>query len=343
MMRRKRPVIALWRGVPGEQPTDTRNYSRLGSILEALTDAGIAVEPVLYSEELHDEARARLRRAAGVLVWVDPLAGDRDRANLDALLRDISARGVWVSAHPDAIEKMGTKEVLVRTKSLGWGTDTHLYDTPEEFRHQFPTRLVPGRPRVLKRRRGNGGIGVWKVTLLDQSNARVRVQHAAPRDDTTEELTLAEFMLRCDPYFTTGALIDQPFIERVADGMIRAYVVDGAVVGFARQAPLDSAPRDRVLGLPSAKTMYDADEKTFARLKASLEAEWIPQLRALVGLNNDDMPVLWDADFLLGPPDPSGHDTYVLCEINVSSVLPYPEQAPARLAEAVTRRLGVRT
>jgi hypothetical protein len=33
-----------------------------------------------------------------------------------------------------------------------------------------------------------------------------------------------------------------------------------------------------------------------------------------------------------------GQDTYVLCEINVSSVLPFPEQAPSEIARiAMTR------
>jgi hypothetical protein len=48
---------------------------------------------------------------------------------------------------------------------------------------------------------------------------------------------------------------------------------------------------------------------------------------------------LWDADFLYGPRTASGDDTYVLCEINVSSVIPFPEQAPAAVARLVLARL----
>jgi hypothetical protein len=46
------------------------------------------------------------------------------------------------------------------------------------------------------------------------------------------------------------------------------------------------------------------------------------------------LPILWDCDFLFGAPDATGSDTYVLCEINVSSVAPYPESAtlPALVA-----------
>ena len=52
----------------------------------------------------------------------------RTRVVLDQMLRDVAARGPWVSAHPDVILKMGVKEVLHRTKHLGWGTDTTFID-----------------------------------------------------------------------------------------------------------------------------------------------------------------------------------------------------------------------
>jgi hypothetical protein len=41
----------------------------------------------------------------------------------------------------------------------------------------------------------------------------------------------------------------------------------------------------------------------------------------------------------------AGEDTYVLCEINVSSVFPIPDQAPEQIAKLVEARLigGVRS
>ena len=62
---------------------------------------------------------------------VDPLISSnnegRNRANLDALLREVAARGVGVSADPNVIIKMGTKEVLHRTRMMSWGSNTALY------------------------------------------------------------------------------------------------------------------------------------------------------------------------------------------------------------------------
>ena len=62
-----------------------------------------------------------------MLVWVDPIHQGKTRDALDPLLRDVAAQGPWVSAHPDVILKMGVKEVLYRTRHLGWGADTHRY------------------------------------------------------------------------------------------------------------------------------------------------------------------------------------------------------------------------
>ena len=70
-----------------------------------------------------------------------------------------------------------------------------------------------------------------------------------------------------------------------------------------------------------------------------METEWTPQMMRVLDIAASSMPVLWDADFLYGPRTASGDDTYVLCEINVSAVSPFPEQAPAAVAERVLSRL----
>ena len=85
--------------------------------------------------------RTQLRNVDGVLVWVDPLSDGRTRFQLDAMLREVASRGVWVSTHPDVTLKIGVKEVLHTTRHLGWGTDTHLYRTFDEFQDEFPRRL----------------------------------------------------------------------------------------------------------------------------------------------------------------------------------------------------------
>src|SRR5215469_11763311 len=76
---------------------------------------------------------------------------------------------------------MGVKEVLYRTKHLGWGSDTHLYRTGAEFGAAFPVRLQSSGPRVIKQNRGNDGLGVWKVEQIATHTGAadtVRVLHA---------------------------------------------------------------------------------------------------------------------------------------------------------------------
>jgi len=114
-------------------------------------------------DDVDDDVRERLSALDGVLVWVDPITSEHDRSMLDPMLRDVAVRGVWVSAHPDIILKMGTKDVLYRTRGMGCGTNTRLYATFAEFRDALPRVLGEGRPWVLKQYRGNGGNGVWKV------------------------------------------------------------------------------------------------------------------------------------------------------------------------------------
>ena len=344
MAARTSRVAAVWRGDPGTPVAQTRNHDRLAPIFAALTEAGLEVEPVLYRDDSANFTE-HLTGFDGVLVWVDPISDDDDRTVLDAHLRDVAAQGTWVSAHPDTILKMGTKEVLYRTRNLGWGAETRLYSSVDEFRSGFPASLTRGQARVLKQNRGNGGIGVWKVTPLGRDAERVRVQHAAPRDDTTEDVAVVEFMDRWSSYLDgPGILIDQPFAPRFTEGMIRAYLVEREVVGFARQQPIPrsvdpKAPApDRVFGMPSAKTMSEADVPEYRVLRALLEREWVPEMCRVLGITDNELPVLWDGDFLYGPRTQSGADTYMLCEINVSSVLPFPPGAPAKVAVATKRR-----
>ncbi len=55
--------------------------------------------------------------------------------------------------------------------------------------------------------------------------------------------------------------------------------------------------------------------------------------------NTEILPVLWDCDSLLGPKGEHGEDSYVLSEINVSSIAPNSESAIPYIAEATVARV----
>src|SRR3954469_15690571 len=150
-------IAILWRGDAEARLHATPQNSRFYRVFEELAALGLLAEPAVYDEAFADEIREQLLSVDGVLVWVDPIHQGKTRAMLDVMLREVAGRGPWVSAHPDVILKMGVKEILYRTKSLGWGTDTHLYRNAAELGEGLAPRLREAGPRVLKQNRGNGG------------------------------------------------------------------------------------------------------------------------------------------------------------------------------------------
>jgi hypothetical protein len=340
-------LALLWpRDVPKWHASTPAEY-RLSRVFDALSALGIEPKPALYADDVVDQVRVQLLACDGVLVWVDPLFTGRNRAVLDAMLRDVAANGTWVSAHPDVILKMGAKEVLYRTRHLGWGTDTHLYRAAATLHEEFPRKLQLTGPRVLKQNRGNGGQGVWRVELIStpaQGAPIVRVLQAS-RGSVPEDLPLGDFTTRCEAYFADdGCIIDQPFQPRLPDGMIRCYMGADKVIGFGHQLikalipPPPEGPNSEA-ATPGPRIMHPASAPEFQALKTRMESDWTLQMMQLLDIDIASLPIIWDADFLYGPRDASGRDTYVLCEINVSSVFPFPEQAPAEIARLAMARL----
>jgi hypothetical protein len=349
---------------------------RLEPMALAMAEAGLRVTPVPFGEGHESGLQQQLTNVDGVLVWADPLGDDGDRTALDEALRAAERAGVWVSARPDVIDRLGTKEVLVTTRDLGWGSDARLYPEPGVFRREFPTRLAATGVRVLKASRGNGGRTVWKVRLPGGRAATaihpdtdVVVQHARVRDWTATSMTLHAAMDVIeaagvfDGWDGTGSLVEQEFLPGIARGIIRCYLVGGAVAGFARQYPHGVIPDgplrvipesepsvEQVMGLPSPKTMYPPEEPAFVDLRARLEGEWVPGMAGVLGLETHDLPALWDVDLIgegLAATDQESAGSgalsrFVLCEINASSVIPFPPQAPARVAQHVVAALSSR-
>ena len=92
--------------------------------------------------------------------------------------------------------------------------------------------------------------------------------------------------------------------------------------------------------LPGPRRYSGAADIRFTALKQRLESDWVGRLCARLGLECSALPLLWDADFLLGDRAADGDENYVLCEINVSSVSPFPESVIAPLVAATCRALG---
>src|SRR6188472_2817719 len=331
-------IAILWRGDEVARRSAKPETSRFKAVFAALADVGVDAEAVVYEDHVRDSVRTQFATLDGVLVWINPIHEGRNRANLDALLREVADRGVWVSAHPDVILKMGTKEVLHRTRTMSWGCDTALYRTAEALRAELPTQLAAG-PRVIKRNRGNGGQGVWKVEALPSPRDRPMVRVLDATKDASEELSLDEFLYRCTGYFEDGCVIDQAFQARLSEGVVRCYMAGDRCAGFGHQKvkALVDAPAARA---EAGGRLYTSNaDPRFQRLRRLMEDEWTPQLISLLDIPRRDLPMIWDADFMLASSGAGVTDSYVLGEINVSSVFPIPDEAPAEIARRVAARL----
>jgi hypothetical protein len=170
--------------------------------------------------------------------------------------------------------------------------------------------------------------------------------HQAQRGNIETEVSLADFFKLCEPYFVgAGKMIDQTYQSRLPEGMIRCYLVHDRVAGFGHQAinalypappgtPPSEAPQ------PGPRLYHPPTVPEFQSLRFKLEQEWLPQFQDELDIETSHLPVIWDADFLLGPKDATGNDTYVLCEINVSSVAPFPDSTILPMAQAALAQLG---
>jgi hypothetical protein len=200
-------------------------------------------------------------------------------------------------------------------------------------------RLESG-PRVLKQHRGHSGIGVWRVERM--ADQRYALRHAQ-RGATEEMVDFASVIARLAPYFEEGGhMVDQAWQPRMVEGMTRAYLVKNRVAGFGHQAVNALFPATPGQGAPQAgpRLYSDGEDSRFQDLRERLEGGWIDMLCDRAGVESARVPLLWDVDFLLGERGPQDAERYVLCEINVSSVSPFPESAIRPLVEATRQALS---
>ncbi|MBA2964022.1 Cj0069 family protein [Ramlibacter sp. MAH-25] len=328
---------------PGDRALRDRadpSESRFAPLFEAFAAAGVAARPAVYHDDFADEVRTQLLQVQAVLVWHNPIEGGRTRAVLDALLREVAARGVFVSTHPDTILRLGTKDILLAVRDLPFGSDAWRVDSEDALRTEVAARLAHG-PRVLKQHRGHSGIGVWRIEA--RGDDRYTLQHAQ-RGALPETVAFDTVVQRLAPHVAAGGhMVDQAWQPRLAEGMVRAYLVGDRVAGFGHQAinALHPAGPDGIAPPPGPRLYSGPGDDRFQDLRRRLENGWVDLLAEHAGVARHELPLLWDADFLLGERSGDG-ERYVLCEVNVSSVAPFPPAAIGPLVAVVQRVLGQR-
>jgi hypothetical protein len=347
---RRLQIAIVYAGDSEVRRLATRENNRFAALFAAFAAHGVDAHPAVYNLSEASELRDQLRKLDGALVWVNPIEAGHSRAPLDAVLREVAAAGVFVSTHPDAIMKLGTKDVLVDTREMGWGSDVHRLDTLEQLRLELGNRLAERAIRVLKQWRGHSGIGVWRVQRAagdtgSGSPSRVLAKHA-PRGSAELMIGFDEFVALMAPYFEHGGhMIDQAWQPRLTQGMVRCYLVQDRVAGFGLQAvnalhPSLAGDGSGEAPAPSQRLYHPPDLPRLQDLKQRLETEWVPQLQRTLDIRREELPLLWDCDFLHGEPAEESDERYVLCEINVSSVAPFPDSAIGPLVDAAVERVG---
>ena len=333
------PALRVGLLYPGDRAARDRAdpaASRFAALFDAFAAAGVIAEPAVYHDDFAAEVLAQLSGVQVVLAWCNPIEDGRRRDRLDALLHELAQTGVHVSAHPETIQRLGTKDVLFETRGLPFGSDVHRVDSLAQLAAELPQRLRQG-ARVLKQHRGHSGIGVWRV---EQSGDGVMTVQHAQRGCVPQHLDMATLLATLSPYFEPeagGHMIDQAWQPRLAEGMVRAYLVEDRVAGFGTQAVNALHPEAPV---PGPRLYHGPELPEFQVLRQQLESGWVTRLCECVGLARERLPLLWDCDFMLGAPAADGAQRFVLCEINVSSVSPFPPSAVAPLVAAALRRLG---
>jgi hypothetical protein len=323
--------------------------NRFHALFASFAAHGVHAVPGVYDWQRPHDLRDQLLALDGALIWVNPIDDGQPRTALDRVLREVAAAGVFVSAHPDVIMKLGTKDVLVDTQEMAWGSDVFRLDTLAQLRTELSARLVTGQARVLKQWRGHSGIGVWRVERAPGGHEEgplglIRARHAQ-RGSVDTEMPFETFVSLMAPYFDRGGhMIDQAWQARLSEGMVRCYLVQDRVVGFGLQAvnalfPSAEGNPSAEAPTPGPRLYHPPVVPHLQGLKQRLELEWVAELRKKLGIGFDELPLLWDCDFLLGQALASDTERYVLCEINVSSVAPFPDSAIEPLVKAFVARV----
>jgi hypothetical protein len=312
----------------------------------AFKEKGFCVDSVIYNDALAAQLAMDLLKYDAILVWVNPIEQGNDRKILDTLLIDLSDQGCFVSAHPDTILKMGTKEVLYQTRETEFGGDVKLYHSFEDFKERFLPSTTSTPIRILKQYRGNGGNGVFKIDTTFIKNNRIAVTHAT-EGDKERSLAIDGFFEEFKFYFTNnGILIDQEWNENIINGMVRCYLSGNKVAGFGYQevnALYPGTKKDPTPKLPGRRYYFSEDCGLFRDLKDIMENNWVPQLQGIISIEKEMLPVIWDADFFINTVNTENTGRkYSLCEINVSCVSPFPESAVPYIVEETRKKINAK-
>ena len=295
-------------------------------IADAIKKRGWDAEAIFYSDADHDAVYAKLAKSQGYIGRVNPGAYDGvTQSKLDALFRKLASEGVKAMAHPDTMIKMGAKDALSKICHLSCGMeDTYAYYDIPSFKEKFPKTVATG-TRVLKQNRGSQGEGIWVVKVKEGQEGEVTgatlLDCQEAKDNHKEEHTVDAFMTFCEQYIVgeQGQLIDQRFLPRIVEGEIRVNMIYDTPTELVHKKPAEGGI-SATLASGAKYISFKPDDAQFTALMDKFIKHDLPLIMPALGLEKEPFPLIWTTDFILGPKDADGKDTYFVGEFNCSCV-----------------------
>jgi len=296
-------------------------------ICNALIKQGWNAYPVFYSDAKYDQLLTELSDVTGVIPRVNPGTYEGvTNSKLNALQTKLAADfGVKLMSSPDVRVKMGAKDALVKIKDLQCGMpDTFAYYDMQSFTSNFPTVMSTG-PRVLKQNRGSQGSGIWICELdhypggLLPGDTVLKLTEAV--DNHVEHRTLDDFMAFCEQYIVgeEGQLIDQRFLPRIVEGELRVNMVFDKPTQIVHKKPMEGG-LSATLASGATYTNHEPDDPQFSDLMSKFVNLDLPLIMPALEMSDEPLPLIWTADFILGPKDAEERDTFLVGEFNCSCV-----------------------
>jgi len=284
-----------------------------------------------YTDAEYDQLFAKISKAAGYICRINPGSYKGvTQSKLDTFLDKLEDKGVKAMSSATTMKKMGAKDALVKIAALECGLScTAAYYDMKQLEAGFPKTLATGDVRVLKQNRGSQGEGIWVCKLAEGEQKKISNGVCPPDvmldlqeavDNHKETKTLGEFMKFCQKYLDgeNGQLVDQKFLPRIVEGEIRVLMIGDTPIELVHKKPA-AGGISATMGSGAKYVKYPPNDKRFEALMSKFKSD-LPKLMDALELKGKPLPLVWTTDFILGPKDEAGNDTYFVGEFNCSCV-----------------------
>ena len=298
------------------------------SICNNIINNGWESFPIFYSDKTYNLVKDLLTNPIinGVIIRINPgiINGVTNELWRNLLIN--LNKQITIMSHPRLIEKMGSKDALVKIANLKGGrNDTKAYYSKKEWYIEFPKifKKNPYSKRVIKQNRGSSGEGIWIVELKNKNipvtnNSKLILLEAV--DNHKEEKTLIEFMTYCEQYLDGpyGLIVNQKFLPRIIEGEIRFNLISDKVVSIVEKKPINGGI-SATLHSGAIYTSYEPDTIKFRPILNQLNED-LPNMIKSFNIENNQFPLIWTIDYIYDEKDINGNDTYCIGEINCTCV-----------------------